>query len=54
LFKNKHFNSFREKMSHLSSREITSLLHEKWKFGTTQDEKDEFQSQHVIEEQGYY
>lgn len=50
LFKNKHFNVFRERMAHLTTKEITNLLHDKWRHGTSPEEKAEFERMHALEE----
>lgn len=41
-------------MSHLPAREISQLLHEKWKHGTSLEEREKFDQQAILEEQKYY
>lgn len=49
LFENKFFNEVKQRMPHLPSKEIASLLLSKWKHGISDEERKEFET---LAEQG--
>ena len=54
LFKNKQFNLVRERLSHLSHKEINQHIHEMWKTGTSKDDRAKYETLGLESESEYF
>lgn len=54
MFENKHFNLIKKEMSHLTFKEISDLIFDKWKFHLPEDERKTYFTMAKQAEEDYY